>query len=325
METRASYVLVGAFVLLMLASAGLFVIWLGRYQAEEAYAFYDVYFVESVAGLQKGGAVRYQGLEVGRVEDIRIDPDNIERIKVRIRVDRGTPIREGATAALELQGITGLVFVQIKGGSNEAAMLPERSSEPIPVIPSRPSLTAQILEGAPNLLAQAGELMAQAQEILGNENRQAFADTLANMRELTAMLAGYSERIDALLASSEALISSGDALAREARGTVGEYGALAASLRTQVDGIGGDAGAAVDEMRQAAEGFARVSQQLEKLIAENRQGIRDFSASGLYEFSQLMIEARVLVESLTRVSQQLERDPARFLFGDRQKGFEIER
>jgi phospholipid/cholesterol/gamma-HCH transport system substrate-binding protein len=317
METRASYVLVGAFVLLMLAAAGLFVVWLGRYQAEETFAYYDIYFGEAVTGLQKGGAVRYQGVEVGRVEDIRIDPSDIQRVKVRVRVDRGTPIREDATATLELQGITGLVFVQIKGGSNEAAMLPERSDEPIPVIPSRPSLTAQILEGAPNLLAQATALMQQAQELLNADNRRAFSDTLRHIRDLTENLVGYSERIDALLAS-------GTDLTNDARAAIDEYGALATSLRTQVDGIGDDAGAAVEQMQKAADGFARVSGQLEGLIKENRQGITDFSSTGLYEFTQLMIEARVLVESLTRVSQQLERDPARFLFGDRQKGFEIE-
>jgi phospholipid/cholesterol/gamma-HCH transport system substrate-binding protein len=318
METRASYVLVGAFVLLMLAAAGLFVVWLGRYQAEEAYAFYDIYFAESVTGLQKGGAVRYQGVEVGRVADIRIDPTDIQRVKVRVRVDRGTPIRQDATATLELQGITGLVFVQIKGGSNQAAMLPERADEPIPVIPSRPSLTAQILEGAPNLLAQVTALMQQAQELLNADNRRAFSEMLRNVRDLTENLVGYSERIDALLVS-------GNELTRDAQTAVTEYGALATSLRTQVDAIGGDAGEAVEKMQAAADGFARVSRQLERLIADNRQGIDDFSGSGLYEFTQLMIEARVLVESLTRVSQQLERDPARFLFGDRQKGFEIER
>jgi phospholipid/cholesterol/gamma-HCH transport system substrate-binding protein len=318
METRASYVLVGAFVLLMLAAAGLFVVWLGRYQAEEAYAYYDIYFAESVTGLQKGGAVRYQGVEVGRVEDIRIDPTDIQRVKVRVRVDRGTPIRRDATATLELQGITGLVFVQIKGGSNQAAMLPERAEEPIPVIPSRPSLTAQILEGAPNLLGQATALMQQAQELLNADNRRALTETLRNVRDLTENLVGYTERIDALLAS-------GTDLTRDAQTAIEEYGALATSLRTQVDSIGGDAGEAVKKMQQAADGFARVSRQLEGLIADNREGISDFSGTGLYEFTQLMIEARVLVESLTRVSQQLERDPARFLFGDRQKGFEIER
>jgi len=136
METRASYVLVGAFVLLMVTAASLFVVWLGHYQREESFAFYDTYFSESVAGLQKGGAVRYQGVQVGRVADITIDPANIERVKVRIVVERGTPIHEGSTATLELQGITGLVFVQIKGGPNSAPMLPERSKKPIPVIPS---------------------------------------------------------------------------------------------------------------------------------------------------------------------------------------------
>ena len=317
METRASYVLVGVFVLLMVAAAGLFVIWLGRYQAEEAFALYDIYFSESVSGLQKGGAVRYQGVEVGRVEDIRIDRENIQRVKARIRLERGTPIREGATATLELQGITGLVFIQIKGGPNDQPMLPERLEEPIPTIPSRPSFTAQILEGAPNLLAQATELLRQMQEIFNPDNRQALSNTLQNLRDVTGMLAGYSDRIDALLAA-------GTDLATEGRTTVAEYGALAASLRGEVDGLGADAGSALQKMQDAAEGFARVSRQLETIIGENREGLRDFSGSGLYEFTQVMIEARVLVESLTRISQQLERDPARFLFGDRRKGFEIE-
>ena len=156
------------------------------------------------------------------------------------------------------------------------------------------------------------------QEIVSVDNRQAFSATLVNVRDLTGMLLGYSQRIDALLASSTDLTD-------EARSTVSEYRALAGSLRKQVEGIGGGADEAVERMKEAADGFARVSKQLEGLIAENREGIRDFSGSGLYEFTQLMTEARVLVESMTRVSQQLERDPARFLFGDRQKGFEIQK
>ena len=317
METRASYVLVGAFVLLMVTAAGLFVVWLGHYQAQETFVYYDIFFAESVSGLQKSGVVRYQGVEVGRVQDIHIDPANIERVKVRIRLERGTPIHEGATATLELQGITGLVFVQIKGGPNEAPMLPERSQEPVPVILSRPSLTAQILQGAPNLLAEATTLLRQMQQIFSPDNRQALSDTLRNVRDLTGMLADYSTRIDTVLAA-------GTDLAVQARTTVAEYGALAKTLQTQVGGLGGDADDAVRKMQDAADGFARVSQQLETMIGENREGLRDFSGSGLYEFTQLMIEARVLVESLTSVSQQLERDPARFLFGDRRKGFEIE-
>ena len=232
METRASYVLVGAFMLVMVTAASLFVVWLGHYQREESFAYYDIYFSESVSGLQKGGAVRYQGVEVGRVAEITIDPANIERVRVRIVVERGTPIHEGSTATLELQGITGLVFVQIRGGPNTAPMLPERSKEPVPVIPSRPSLASQILEGAPNLLGQATDLLHQMQEIFSPENRQALTDTLHNVRDLTGMLVGYSERIDALL-------KAGSDLATAGQSTMSEYSALATSLRTQVDQIGG--------------------------------------------------------------------------------------
>jgi phospholipid/cholesterol/gamma-HCH transport system substrate-binding protein len=138
------------------------------------------------------------------------------------------------------------------------------------------------------------------------------------VRDLTGMLVGYSERIDALL-------KAGSDLATAGQSTMTEYGTLATSIRTQVDQIGGNTGDAVKRLKDAADGFARVSRQMDTLIAENRAGLRDFSGSGLYEFTQLMIEARGLVESLTRISQQLERDPARFLFGDRRKGYEIEK
>jgi len=311
METRASYVLVGIFMLAMLTAAAAFVVWLGRYQTKLEYAYYDLFFTESVAGLQKGSAVRYKGVEVGRVKDIQIDTANIERIRVLIQVQPGTPLHEGVFATLELQGITGLVFVQIAGGSRDTPMLSERTEEPFPVIPTRPSRFAQLLQGAPDLLVRATDLLNQVQQMASPENRQALTQILANVRDLTGMLNGYSHRIDEMLVA-------GTAAANELAGTAHAYQNLATQL-------GGKGDAALVQTQEAAKGFAKVSQQLSVLIADSRPGLKDFSGSGLYEFTQLMIEARALVESMTRVSQQLERDPARFLFGDRQKGYQIER
>jgi phospholipid/cholesterol/gamma-HCH transport system substrate-binding protein len=318
METRASYVLVGIFMLAMLTATAGFVLWLGHYQSRVQFAYYDLFFSDSVAGLQQGSAVRYKGVEVGRVKDIDIDAANIERIRVRIEVRAGTPIHEGVFATLELQGITGLVFVQITGGSRASPMLPERTQEPFPVIPARQSRFALLLEGAPDLLTRATELLQQVQQMASPENRQALTQILANVRDLTGMLNGYSHRVDEMLAA-------GTVAANEAAGAARAYKDLAAHVDAKTGDVGDQAAAALAQMQEAARGFAKVSQQLNTVIADNRPGLRDFTGSGLYEFTQLMIEGRALVESITRVSQQFERDPARFLFGDRQKGFQIER
>src|SRR5471030_586048 len=135
METRAHYVAVGAFVIVILIGVFISVIWLvgGQYQREGA--IYDIYFRGSVSGLGDGAAVRYKGVPVGRVMNIRLDPENVERIRVRVEIDTSTPIKEDAVAELEAQGITGLVFVQITG-SNSSPVLQTREDKRYPIIAS---------------------------------------------------------------------------------------------------------------------------------------------------------------------------------------------
>src|SRR3546814_14465471 len=107
METRASYVAVGTFVLLLAAAFIVFVVWLGRVSFEEAAERYVIYFTGPVTGLQQGSAVRVRGIPVGQVVDIRFDPDDIARVQVTVEVNEGTPIRADSAATLDIQGITG--------------------------------------------------------------------------------------------------------------------------------------------------------------------------------------------------------------------------
>ena len=271
----------------------------------------------SATGLSEGGSVRFRGVEVGTVEKIEINPLNIEQVRVTVRVRKGTPIRSDARASLELQGITGLVYVQIEGGTHQLTMLAETDTEPYPTIRAAPSRIAQILEGAPDLISRAATLLEELRSFTSEENRQAMREILDNIRDMTGMLSSYSVKVDGFLVA-------GTGLATQATSTAAEYEVLAQDLRTEIKRFGDGTDASLAEVRKAAAGFTRVSKQLDDLIKANRRPIDDFTAGGLYEFTQLMIEARTLVESLTRVSQQLERDPSRFLFGDRQKGVEIQ-
>lgn len=317
METRASYVAVGAFVLALAAGAMVFVIWLARFQGQLEQARYDILFPGSVTGLQVDGTVRYRGITVGRVANIEIDRENIELVRVTIEVERGTPVRADSVASLEVQGITGVAYVLLSGGTNAAPPLEETTEEPYPVIPSKPSKLEEIFEGAPDLVNKLSTLVERVTLLFNDENREAVGQTLDNIRQVTATLAENR-------AAMNDVLTSGAAAAEQIRSMSAEFEALAAELRVQAGTMTADAGASLAALRQTADRISAVAAQFDAVIAENRQPIHDFSTIGLYEMTQLMTEMRLLVASLSRVSAQIERDPARFLFGDRQRGFETE-
>ncbi len=315
METRASYVAVGAFVLALAAGVAVFVVWLGGFQAQRAVALYDIRFAGSVTGLQLDGPVRYRGISVGRVVDMQIDPENIELVRVTVEVDSNTPIRADSVASLEIEGITAVAYVQISGGTHESEPLPKTTKRPYPVILSKASTLQEFFEGAPALVKRLNELADRLTLLFDPDNMQAIGETLANLRDLSATLAADTGGVAELL-------TDGAAAAGQLRAAGAELELLARDLRGRVAEMSGGADATMAELRETAQSFAEVADELEAMIAENRAPIHDFASSGLYEASQLMTEIRLLVASMSRIAGQIERDPARFLFGDRQKGYQ---
>jgi phospholipid/cholesterol/gamma-HCH transport system substrate-binding protein len=353
METRASHIAVGAFVLLLLAGAVAFVIWIGKFQTQTQFARYDILFDGSVTGLEVDGTVRYRGIGVGRVYDIRIDPDNIQLIRVTIEVSTDTPVRADTEASLELQGITGVVYVLLSGGSNGAEPLPQTLKPPYPQIKSKRSNIEKIFEGIPELLTDMNFLVDRVTLLFSDENQQAIANILKNVEGLTGSLAGETDGISDLLTNAGNAAKQVELLAQDIRNQLSERGGengatladlidrgaamasefelLAKELRTDVDTLVGDAGGTMEDLRIAArqvastgEAISSAAVQIDALVAENRAPLNDFSTNGLYELTQAITEIRLLVASLTRIAAQIERDPARFLFGDRRQGFEAE-
>src|SRR6266568_7397049 len=170
METRAHYILVGAFVIVVLLAAFISVLWLVGGQFQREGAIYDIYFRGSVSGLNEGAVVRYKGVAIGRVLSIRLDPENVERIRVRVEIDSSTPIKEDAVAELEAQGITGLAFVQITGGSNASPVLEKREDKRYPIIASRQSGLEEVVTSAPELFKRATVVADRIALVLSDAN-----------------------------------------------------------------------------------------------------------------------------------------------------------
>ncbi|MBL8699220.1 MAG: MCE family protein [Alphaproteobacteria bacterium] len=332
MENRASYLLVGTFVLALIACGVVFVAWLARFELRDARTYYYIYFRGSVAGLAEGSAVRLRGVPIGTVTHIEIDAKNIELIEVTIAVKPGTPIKTNTVATLAAQGITGLAYVNLSGGTSAAELLVPREGKRRATIPSVPSPLERLVEEAPNVIANANVVAERAVALLSEENVQNITKILAQVEALTSSLAGHGKDVGGLIEDARKAAASLDALLGESRGTLGRIekdasGAFAdtRTLLRDADRLVLGAQPAMNDLRQTAQNFAKMATQLEALARETRVPVRNFADQGLYEVSQFVVEARQLVANMQRLMLQLERDPARFLFGDQTKGFEPNR
>ncbi len=319
METRASYLLVGAFVLILVAGLVGFVVWLVGGVRDANTGLYEIVFTSSVTGLQQGSQVRYRGVPVGRVRDIRIDPGDFGRVVVVAEGEDPAPIREDTVASLEVLGVTGIAYVQLSEGEGPSARDPlfAEPGRERPVIPSVPSALEQVFESTPELLARAVEVGARLTEVLDDANLDALGATLQNVEAITAALAGRADGIGAVVGESAAAAEELRLLATELRALVDELGA-------ETEGLGGEVTATLREVRSSVGQLGQATEQLEGVVREVRPPLNDFAGTGLYDFSQLIGEARLLVAALSRITKEFERNPAGFLLGTNQGGFEAQ-
>ena len=297
METRASYLLVGTFVLVLVAAGFVFILWIAKAQVSRDTKTYVTYFTTAVTGLQTGSVVRYRGIPVGDVTRIQIDPKNPEQIEVMMELDSTTPIKTDSVATLESQGITGVAFIQIRGGRRDSPTLVALAGQRYPVIKSEGSGFEKILTDFPKLLQNLNTLAESANQVLDEKNREAISVTLENVAKIAKTVGDREKDIDSVLSSTTQTLNS-------------------------INGLVTDLRPVVDDLQSGVTSFTAMTTNVNKVIEDNRRPLRDFSATGLYEFSLFISEARDLVKALTRISTRLEDDPARFLFGDSQKGYQ---
>lgn len=332
METRASHLLIGSFVLLSIAGLFVFVIWLARVQVDREFTLYHIFFEGSVTGLSVGGDVRYRGIGVGTVSDIAISPEDPSRVQVTVELNGDTPIREADVASLRLQGVTGLSFINIEGAGADSPLIEPKDGE-LPVIKSVPSQIEQLVMSAPELLERGIALLERATEFLSEENRSSVTSILADVSALTRSLAGRSGEIEALigslersgreleagLASLRGVAGNGQRIMDEVTRTLRVVNVTVARADSAIDN---EFRRAFDDFGAASRSFGSVGDAAQSLLQENQESIQDFASGGLSQFSHLVNEARLLVAELTRITERIDSEGARFLLGDQQAEFE---
>jgi phospholipid/cholesterol/gamma-HCH transport system substrate-binding protein len=227
METKANYVAVGAFVMLCIAGVMVALLWLAGIQYSQEYDYYQVYFTGAVTGLGKGTAVRYNGIEVGRVDDLRFDPNDPQRVITTLEVQPGLNLRADSQASIDSQGLTGGSFVEITGGTASSPLLVPQPGQRYAVIRAKASTLEQIEQSAPQLLAKLNLAADRVNDLLNDKNRKSISDMLANLDETTSTLAHNSGNIDATLKNFANASAKIGPLAADGDVTMGKFGKLA--------------------------------------------------------------------------------------------------
>ncbi len=290
METKANYVAVGVFVMALVLGLVVALLWLTGAQYAQEYAYYQTYFSGSVSGLGKGTTVRYNGIEVGRVAQLNFDRNDPKKVQVVMQIDPSLQIHADSVASIASQGLTGGSYVEIDGGTKAAPVLRPQFWGEYPTIKSKPSAFQQLEQSAPQLVVKLNHAADQLNDLLSQKNRKALTAILANLQTTTAVLSARSADIDATLRNFNSASQKLDSDLAALRGTIGR------------------ADTALDSANTAVLSINTLANNLDTSIASAQVG-------------QLSADMRSLVNNLNHLSNQLEREPTRLIFGDRREGY----
>jgi len=309
MDRDANYVAVGAFVLLVIAMAVSFVFWYTEQRDKRSYERYEIYFPGTVSGLSAGSQVRYLGVDVGKVVHIMIDPEQRNRVLVIADIDSTAPIDVRTRASLSLQGITGLLFIDLKQDSKPAAPGVLAKGIDYPVIRSAPSDFDVLLSNLPALTTHLVELADRFNQVFSDDNVRALKATLENTRLASERLPDTVREVQGLIA--------------DVRRTTQEVQGAAAELRGIEVRTAPDIESAVASIRHVSDNLARTSAMLEHFVADNEQGVSRFTHQSLPEFEQLLRESRQAARDFRDLSRSLKQNPSQLLYEPNYRGVEV--
>ena len=297
MNGKTNYVLIGLFVLLLTLTFIGGILWLSAGGTGRVYKEYLVYMKESVSGLSRDNVVKYHGVDVGRVREIGLDPSHIGEVRLLLQIDEDTILREDTVATLETQGLTGLAFSNLTGGSAASPQLQARPGETYPVIESRRSTWGRLDRAVEELVSNLIDVSKLLKVVLSEENKQSLTRTLAHLDNLTAALAGRSGDMATAVEDLAATMRQTRDATAELPALFAEFGQTANALQLMADELR-DTGVSVG-----------------KVVRARDRDLQRFTGEALPEAAVMINELRRAAENLRRFSEQLERDPAVLLRG----------
>jgi len=309
MEKDANYVAVGAFIIVVVAMAVGFVLWYSGARDGRDYGLYEIYFTGSVSGLDRGSPVRYLGVDVGRVRQLVIDRENPGRVKVIAEIDESTPISSATRASLHLQGVTGLLYVNLRESVGVPSGEPLPRGERYPVIESAVSDFDVLLASLPELVGRASTVLERLGELVSERNVASITDSIGSLQRATAALPETTRAIALLI--------------EEVRATVGEIEGAAASVRSIATDAQPQLSATLAHLAQGADSLAAAAGRIERLAERSEVQLGHFGETGLFEMERLVRETRAAAREFRELSRSLKENPSQILYEPPRAGVEI--
>ena len=306
METKANYVLIGAFTIIIAAALLLFGLWAAKYSSERSWQEYEVVFREAVTGLSVGSPVQYNGIAVGSITKLSLAPNDPRQVVARIRLDASAPVKTDTRAKLAITSLTGPSIIQLSGGTPQAPALTSVDKREVPVIQTSPSALQNITD-------TANRIVERLDQVLSDQNVARIGATLANLETISGSLASRDEGLQSLITSARDAATNLDRTLDTTNGTIQR---LDQNLVKQLPPI-------LSKLESTLSKLDKAAGNADAILGENRAAINSFASDGLGQLGPTLSELRSLIRDLRQVSDRLEGNPARYLLGrDAPKEFE---
>ncbi|WP_057883959.1 MlaD family protein [Tsuneonella troitsensis] len=311
METRANHVWVGAVTLALLVAIALAIVWLVGLN-KGAQNEYDIFFKQSVSGLAKGSEVSFAGVPSGQVSEIQLWAKDPEFVRVRVKVDEGTPILVGTTATIQ-GSFTGVSTILLEGARRGAPPITCNGEgigktacpEGVPVIPTKPGGLGELLANAPLLLERLATLTERLTLTLSDENQASLRGILANSERMTGDLAQATPQVERTMAELQVTL-------REASEALDQFEKVTASTDRLLNQEGQNLAAQMRETLNSAESAAK---SLSATLDDARPAARQLSESTLPAAEATLRDLRETSRSLRSVTEKIETQGAGGLIG----------
>jgi phospholipid/cholesterol/gamma-HCH transport system substrate-binding protein len=309
METKANYVLIGAFVLLAAGALALFTLWIAGNPFSRSYKDYDVIFSGPVNGLSEGGEVRFNGIKVGEVTTLRLDRVDPNRVIAHIRIEAQTPVRTDSVAQLNFQGITGVTFIQILAGDPATPLLDSVNGE-TPQIPSSRTLVDELFSGGQDLLSVSGDTIRKVNEALSEENLLHLTSTLASLDAALAKIARDDGIIDEATKAMANINTAAVALESAAK----SFDQAAVSVTKDVSTLSADASNVMRKLDPILDDARTAMDGVSETVTTINSEITPAASRAIRQVGNTASDLQIVMTRLQQLLAQVEQDPSRFVY-----------
>jgi phospholipid/cholesterol/gamma-HCH transport system substrate-binding protein len=307
METRANYLIIGAFVLGLIGALLGFIYWMRNDASGPAGKNYYVVFDGSVQGLTEASPVLFNGIRFGAVRSLELMAEDTRKVRAVVTVREETPVRTNSRARISQQGLAGFVAMEITPGTPDAPMLKAKPGDLYPVIFADPGGSGSLMAGVADAAGQANALMTRLNDLVAN-NQDSLHRTIVNLETFSNMMVERKDDIAGFVQDLRALSK--------------RFNDIAIKVDSAIDRLAGAASdnpdSVVSQAQQAAISFRQLAEKLDKSLGDKSGELTLQAERSLREFELFMKDGRRLAESLDRVVQKVERNPTGFLLGGQQ-------